>query len=638
MKKIISILIVAAMFISVPLAVAAANGKYEKRDVTAYLFSPDETAELECLFEKDVNLPYIKPEDFLDRAYEIDFSTKKNSDGTFTVSNEYGDMLIDPKADTLYFESFEDFAYNDAKSAYERPDDFNVYILDDEVKMYTKDGGDPNSLTLELSPYGIDIVADGDDVYMPLTTVCDVFSVTYQTAVYLDGGIYFIGVMDLVSGDGAYYDQTALFETDERDEKLIDFTYRELCFFVDNFYGYPVKCKASDSVREKGFDRTLDEYSELSAKAKELMMSNSRADLFKGLMYLDSIFNDGGHTTFSLNHLKALGEYFGSSFSDSAMEIIQQAYSDPDDPIGEYLYSVYEEEQSLIYISNAKIEAFDEDYEEVGSWDDIVLMRSGDTVIFSFDEFRDETVAPFKEALDYAAENGVKNFVIDLTTNSGGSSETLVYMLDMIGGDSETYIYNESTGNVLEGNYLVDRNLDGEFDEADDDVRYELNFAILTSRNSYSAANLLPCYAKEQGITVIGERSGGGTCALSVQAFPDSMMYAVSGADKLTYKNGEDVDGGVDPDVVLVENNDFSALFDIDMINEAISGTRPAPSTKNDLPETKPETAPSDNGGTEVYVDRSVISGDTATVIALAVLGVASLGAIAVIIISKKRS
>ena len=64
---------------AVDLAVAAANGKYEKRDVTAYLFSPDETVELECLFEKDVNLPYIKPEDFLDRAYEIDFSTKKNS-------------------------------------------------------------------------------------------------------------------------------------------------------------------------------------------------------------------------------------------------------------------------------------------------------------------------------------------------------------------------------------------------------------------------------------------------------------------------------------------------------------------------------------------------------------------------------
>ena len=636
MRRIISALAAAVILISSVFSVTAAGGDgLEAKQITVYLYSLEETDTFDCLFKDGVDLPYIAPEDFLNVAYVSDFSTVKNSDGTFTVTSpDNGDMVIDPEDDVIHFDSFEEFAFFNANSIYEREDDFVDYVTDIEGYIYTKDSDDPNSLDIDIGKYGIDAVTDGENVYLPISVVSNMFACSYQSALYLDGVIYFNRVMDFET----YFDSSSLYETLDRDPALIDETYNEMCFVVDNFYGFPVKCKASDSVREKGFDRTLDEYSSVSAEAKRLLHSTNKIDFLKGLIYLDTIFDDGGHTSFSLGYLTATDYYPSSPYATQAISLLTQAASSGRGPVFEYLMSMMETYEPDTKLESAKNAAFAADYEEVNSWDGIVLYRNGDTVIFSFDEFLDEVVEPFKWSLDYAAENGVENFVIDLSTNGGGSTEPMTYMLDMMIGECSTFTLNETTGNILEDVYLADRNLDEVFDDNDLEVSYDLNFAILTSSASFSAANLMPCIAKEYGIRIIGERSGGGTCALSILTLPDSAIYSISSSIKLTYKDGRDVDGGVDPDVELTNGYDYSDLFDIDNIRSAMKDGKPADKTKD-----KADTAKPEKHGKQISVVKKenvegMISTDTAFIISAAIVALCAGAATAVIIMSKKKN
>ena len=637
MKKIAAVIVsLVILFSSLPGVGAAKDADYVAKELTAYLYSLDDTVTMTCLFKDGLDIPFIDPEDYLNRAYTVEFSTAKNGDGTFTVSSVNGEMVIDPAKDTIHFDCFEEFAYYDALYPYEREDDFADYVMDDASYIYTKDSADPNALDLDLGKYGIDIATYKDKVYIPISTVSNIFSCSYQTVQYLDGAIYFNHAMEFDS----YYDSSALFKTLERDPALIDFTYNELCFIVDNFYGFPYKCKASDTLREKGFDRTLDEYSDVSAKAKELLHSTSRIDYMKGLIYLDSIFDDGGHTSFSLGYMMAT-DYTETEYSKQAISALIKEGSEQSGVIYEYLLNMSGMFEPGAAIGAAKSAAFETDYENVKSWDGISLYKNGDTVIFTFDEFIDDVVKPFKWSLDWARDNGIENFVIDLTTNGGGSTEPMVFMLDLICQESSSYILNESSGNIIEDTFFTDRNLDEAFDDADLEVEYGFNFAILTSAQSFSAANLMPCMAKESGVRIIGERSGGGTCALSILTFSDGALFTLSSPTKITYEDGRDVDSGVEPDVVLTDGSDYASLFDPDSIRAAIAGENvpPKPQDTKEPEETnKPDrpSKPNKPQRTEPPAE-PVISDGTALIAGASVTAVCAAAAVILIIISKKK-
>lgn len=637
MKRIAAVIVTLVILLSsVPAAGAADDAGYKAKEVTAYLYSLDDAVSLTCLFKDGLDVPFVEPEDYLNRAYTVEFSTKKNKDGTFTVSSENGDMVIDPEKNTIHFDCFEEFAYYDALYPYERDEDFVDYVSEDTSRIYSKESDDPNALDLDLGKYGIDVASYKDRVYVPISTLSNIFSCSYQVAQYMDGTIYFNHAMEF----DPYFDSSAPFRTLERDPALIDFTYNELCFVIDNFYGYPFKCKASDTLREKGFDRTLEEYSEASAKAKELLHSANRIDYLKGLICLDSIFDDGGHTSFSLGYLMAMNQV-GTEYSEQAIAALAEEASSQSGFIYEYLLNMSASADPDAMINAARNAAFRSNYEEVNSWDGISLHKNGDTVIFTFDEFIDDVVQPFKWSLDWARDNGIENFVIDLTTNGGGSTEPMVFMLDLIGSESSSYILNESSGNIVEDSYITDRNLDEEFDDADLDVSYDLNFAILTSAQSFSAANLMPCMAKESGIRIIGEKSGGGTCALAVLTFSDSVIFALSSPIKITLQDGRDVDGGVEPDVVLTDGTDFSSLFDPDSIRAAIAGEN-APKKPEDTkaPEDtkKPDrpARPDKPKKPEVHAEPTIPEG-AALIAGASVIVVCALAALVFIIVAKKK-
>ena len=100
--------------------------------------------------------------------------------------------------------------------------------------------------------------------------------------------------------------------------------------------------------------------------------------------------------------------------------------------------------------------------------------------------------------------------------------------------------------------------------------------AIMTSHYAYSCGNLLPSQMKDFGYLIIGEKSGGGTCSIQRMCTPEGFCYQLSSARaRIVNKDGENIDGGVEPHIVLevkqatgkdddgdeVKYSDFSAFY-----------------------------------------------------------------------------
>jgi C-terminal processing protease CtpA/Prc len=98
---------------------------------------------------------------------------------------------------------------------------------------------------------------------------------------------------------------------------------------------------------------------------------------------------------------------------------------------------------------------------------------------------------------------------------------------------------------------LVDSNFDLVFDDNDMKPRYpQLNIAIMTSHYAYSCGNLLPSQMKDFGYLIIGEKTGGGSCSIQKMCTAEGFCYQISSARaRLVNKNGENIDGGVEPHI-----------------------------------------------------------------------------------------
>jgi C-terminal processing protease CtpA/Prc len=241
----------------------------------------------------------------------------------------------------------------------------------------------------------------------------------------------------------------------------------------------------------------------------------------------------------------------------------------------------------------------------------VTYVKKGDTAVCVFDSFNErneqawkdyyagkgpmptvenapkDDMVIFLDALKKAAADPeVKNFVIDITANGGGSADIVLAMTSLILDKSYISQDNSLTGQRSIVEYEVDRNFNGVFDAADKDVRYDLNFAVLTSPMSFSCGNLFPSILKDAGVPVMGATSGGGACAIQAMCTADGFCFQISSfRARLNTLDGENIDGGVTPDipiendgrveVKLSEENslivkDYSKYFDIDYLRSLL--------------------------------------------------------------------
>ena len=572
----LSVILVLSLLLTMaaPLGALAAEETLTEKTLTAYLYKPDATDTVPCLFKSSLpDMPYISTVDYLKRVYVAPPTETVNGDGTYTVTNGQGTMVVDPEKDTLHFDVFELFAENITIQEGSMLEVNYLKTVDSGFE------GESKSLDLDLSAYGLDVLEKDGHTYFPLSTLSLLTSMIYNAGVYANGSIYFIHTTDLLSGN-AYFDRTELFSTLERSQDLVDLTYNELCFAMDHLYGCPSKVEIAQALEQKPFDQVLDSFSDVTRRAKALLKSSSRVDYITGMALLTDAFWDGGHTVLAI----PLTDANTSAPASPVGQALTAKIHDREDPdvalIGNAMSLMVSSARRKGGLKALRQTEYAK-YQLVQAWDDdagAMLLMDGSTAVFAFDSFVNEAVEHFKWSLDYAKEHDVKRFVIDLSCNGGGSSAVVNYMMALMtnkDGTRNLVVHRQlktMTGSIIHSDYEVDLNLDGAVDEKDKEVYYDFEYMILTSGCSFSCGNLLPCVASDAGITIIGETSGGGSCGMMPIFTPEGTYYTLSGYTKFIRADNTDVEAGAAPDYVLTregvdeEGNptlDYTGLYDI---------------------------------------------------------------------------
>ena len=584
MKKIlssVSVILVLVMLLSMasPLTAFAAGDGITVKDLTAHIYNMEDTETLSCLFKSSMpDMAFISTVDFLKNIFVDEPTEEKNANGTYTITNPKGTMVIDPEKDDLHFDSFEDFV--SAKVNAEGTELDAPYI-----KEYAPvNEGEMKSLDLDLSPYKIDILEHEGKTYFPVSSIGTLFGATYNTATYYNDNIYFIHTSDIVMGT-CYFKNSMVYDSLVRSKDLVELSYNDLCFAFDKLYGRPAQAEIASMLEEKSFDETLDEYNDDTRRAKELLLSENMVDYVLGTAYLGEAFYDGGHTAVNYPAVLSLNTP-GNALNDELKRIVDLEDFRDRQAIN-YVMKTLTSGQKSRNMAEYRSGKY-ENYELVKAWDDksaSKLYVVEDTAVFAFDSFVNEAVYNFKWSLDYAKENGIKRFVIDLSCNTGGNAAVVMYIMAMITNkdkDSYTASYRKIqtlTGNLSRVDHDMDLNLDGEINDLDKSVYYDFEYAFITSKISYSCGNLLPCLAKEAGFPIFGERSGGGACSLLIAYTPELFFYTMSSYNKFITKDNNDVDNGAELDFDLTkrvtddqgnETVDYSGLYDLEDISRKI--------------------------------------------------------------------
>ena len=185
--------------------------------------------------------------------------------------------------------------------------------------------------------------------------------------------------------------------------------------------------------------------------------------------------------------------------------------------------------------------------------------------------YRKDSFIGVLNGLQQAKADGVKNLIIDISQNDGGSCDVVGADVAMLRKNRTVQFWSQD---ALEGknkvvSYYVDCNFDGVFDEKDDtDPKFDcrgMNIGVLSSKVAFSCGTQFPSMMKDYGFPILGERSGGGACCVQVMQTADGQNYVISTyRDRSTDKNFVNID----PGIATTEGYDFdySHFYDLDFL------------------------------------------------------------------------
>jgi len=508
--------------------------------------------------------------------------TVTGSDGVYTVANENGSAIIDLGKGTIYSEDYRKFSDMSLGESTDSP-------------SFVKDLGEKyegsKAATLRYGDYGFKAYYDEGEVYFPLAVAANIFMGTSGfMMMYVPGtpesspSVHMIN-NTLVTGEikivtPAYRAGMTAMAKYQRSEDMVRFNYDNLCFYMDNFYGKVSTAILGDDMKTMTLDTILKNSNDTNLKQiREWLLSTNFAQYVAGLKGIEAYFFDNGHTTIdSVTGLFTNKETFPELAEAIAAELEKVKLPEHADKT-----------QKREDLKKAREVAWPT---AVSLGGEDTYFEKGDTAVFSFNHFEadldawkayvpgstnypDDSIGHFMKALNKAKSNpGIKNFVIDVSSNGGGMVVVVTYMMSMMTGDLvETFDMDVQTGCRTIRTCHIDTNLDGKFDDDDLKKQYNFNFAVLTSNTSFSSGNMLPVYAKDEGIMIIGERSGGGMCSLMLGSTADGFFGTYSSFNAGGTKSGKDLEAGAEPDLVLIDSTttDYSALYDVDAISKAMN-------------------------------------------------------------------
>ena len=578
------------------------GGSYTERVVPVVTkIAPDGQVTLR-FYDNMPNVAYISAADFQSIVLPGSTMTVTHTGaGQYTLTNADATATVNINDDVFVSDQFEAFTN---QMGLLQPGMANVYYDGMPFVRYKKVSYFPlkATTTLDMGTYGIDLHADGKGaVYFPFATLADMYTDLYYHHAGFNGekvvANLSVNEVELSEIDPDY--NKPLVARTIRPADLADFNYKELCFAMDHFYGYPGRVKYNDALKAKGLDKALEEDIESGPAIKKLLLSEKLSDYMIGMMGLTGVYFDG-HTAMAITSV--MGNPSDSPEFYKEYQTGLMAHQD----VMAMVMSAVMGMRAMVADGQAVAALRPQVYGE-----GVTYVKKGDTAICVFDSFNErnekawkdyyagtgpmptvenapnDDMVIFLDALKKAAADPeVKNFVIDITANGGGSADIVLAMTSLILDKSYISQDNSLTGQRSIVEYEVDRNFNGVFDAADQDVRYDLNFAVLTSPMSFSCGNLFPSILKDAGIPVMGATSGGGACAIQAMCTADGFCFQISSfRARLNTLDGDNIDGGVTPDIPIAadgtvevklseENSmtvkDYSKYFDIDYLRSLL--------------------------------------------------------------------
>ena len=509
----------------------------------------------------------------------------KTAQHHYTLTNPNGTATVDIQQDVLESDDYEGFTN---MMGMVQPGMPNTMYDALPIIRWKSIEATPQQVhvALDYGHYGIDLRADDKNVYFPFATLADLYTDGYMHTAAFNGQTVMVapnGAYSLVNGYPEFFITPILNEN--RTADMADFAYRNLCFTLTNFFGYPGCTLLESSMKEKGLDQALIDYGEAGQMTRQMLQSTDMYEYISGTMTLGYLLNDHGHTYTDVTIISNLSgnPTFTAALNDIKKTKTQQfiAYC-PE-------YKEYNDVTKMKYDIRSQASVLRKQKYGEG----VNYYKEGNTAFCIFDSFlcddsgwrkfyRGEgpkpTLADYPndwlviliDALEKAENDPeVKNFVIDLATNGGGSSDVVLFITSLLCNKADMYYENALTGQRFKTTYDVDRNLDGKFDEKDAATKYHLNFALLTSNYCFSCGNLLPALAKDYGIPLIGQRTGGGSCCVLFNPSADGFGYRYSShRSRLIDTKGNNIDTGIVPNYPLETLDD---LYDITKVTELIN-------------------------------------------------------------------
>ena len=404
-------------------------------------------------------------------------------------------------------------------------------------------------ISIELKNYGIEIIESEGECYLPFQLLNN-FLVSPSYIHYIYNGQKVIGDIYSSKLDNVVYEA----EPAPMSQEFAMFNFNMLCLFMDYFYG----------LKQEHHISSFLDYLMIDTGLMDSMISTDPEAFDCALTTLLQFYLDDGHSAFIKNSWRIPQDY------SDPMAGLQKLFSLVDD-LG---YSNLRLQKVGSRLKDARKEAYPDGipgYEEVE-----------DTAFISFDQFtaKDDpadyyAVESFEDPQDtielimYAhqqitRENSpVKNIVLDLSLNGGGQVSAAVAVASWFTGNATVMLRDSLTGAQTIETLCADINLNGTIvaDSGDNVADGSYNLYCLTSGQSFSCGNLLPAIFKDSGIvTLIGQRSGGGSNAVLPATTASGAFFRISGVKQLsTSINGSfyNIDTGIEPDVVLTKSSSY---------------------------------------------------------------------------------
>ena len=468
------------------------------------------------------------------------------------------------------------------------------------------------ALQVDLTAQYFIVMGSLDSTYKPGDEIVDTASLLYGAnttydAVSYTGRTYarysYAGLgFKIFNYSHEYYFPLGLLDITCSEDSGIYYTYN-----YDSIYS----SKNADRFSEIQFNKngeTLTVNSQMKKSKKDSLMPaylrEYNANLF--LYLLDNFYGlkENKNISSSFAYCKQIGTI--DALSDENDQIRAQAYADTLSKLDDNhtaLVSVNDTwgEQSFVRrkygdncrnraalmqsLNNKRASMLSSDY---CAGKDILYSSDGETAMFLFDAFiygtseqvfnEDGSIKDTAEEYDsffyminafnkIKAKGGVKNVVIDISTNGGDTLGVMMKLLSLISNNDESYMYylQDAAGILGTAFTTLDINKDGKYD-ASDCYGDDFNIFILTSDCSYSCGNAFPCLAQKFGSAkIIGQKSGGGECAVAIHYLPNSEYVYHSSNLHLGYYDAKvnkftGFEEGATPDIDIENTDDYYSI------------------------------------------------------------------------------